>query len=285
MNTFGDRIAEEPSKFSAPFDAGEYWENRLKAHPGLCGVGNTSLGSSYVGWLYKMRRSIFMRLVHSLDFDYRASSVLDIGSGTGFYLKLWNELGAGTVSGCDLTDTAVSRLQRDFPGVRIDRLDIGDRLPDMFAGGFGIVSAFDVLFHIVDDSRYSRALQNIHSLLEPAGIFLFSELLVHGNPLKADHMVGRSLDEVVRMLQETGFEIMRRVPMFVVMEQPLDSKNRLYCPLWRLMTSVLRHSNFAGFVAGATLYPVDLLLTRVCRESPTTEIVVCRKRSRGIASL
>jgi len=124
VNTFGDRIAEEPSKFSAPFDAGEYWENRLKAHPGLCGVGNTSLGSSYVGWLYKMRRSIFMRLVHSLDFDYRASSVLDIGSGTGFYLKLWNELGAGTVSGCDLTDTAVSRLQRDFPGVRIDRLDI-----------------------------------------------------------------------------------------------------------------------------------------------------------------
>ena len=281
MITCGNRIGMSHSQSPAPFDAGAYWESRLKAYPGLCGVGNTLLGRSYIAWLYKMRRSVFMRLMHSLDFGYRASSVLDIGSGTGFYLELWKELGAGTVSGCDLTDTAVSRLRMAFPEVRIDRLDIGNDLPATFDREYGIVSAFDVMFHIVDDSRYARALQNIHSLLAPGGMFVFSDLLVHGDPVKDDHMDCRAMDEVMRRLQETGFEVIRRVPMFVVMEQPLDSTNRSYQLLWKLLTHTMRHSNSAGFVAGAMLYPVDLLLTRICRESPTTEIVVCRKRSDG----
>jgi SAM-dependent methyltransferase len=284
MTTHSGRIAIGHSKSPAPFDAGEYWENRLKAYPGLCGVGNTLLGSAYIEWLYKMRRSVFLRLMHSLDFDYRASSVLDIGSGTGFYLKLWSELGARAVSGCDLTDTAVSRLQKDFPMFRIDQLDIGNTLPETFPGEYGLVSAFDVLFHIVDDSRYERALHNIHALLLQGGLFVFSDLLVQGNAVNDDHMVCRPLDDVVSMLQETGFEIIRRVPMFVVMEQPLDSRNRFYRLLWKQMTRVLRHSNLAGFVAGATLYPVDLLLTRICSQSPTTEIVLCRKRSKRNSS-
>lgn len=280
-----NKLAGANTMSGAAFDPKGYWENRLSLHPGLCGVGNALLGDSYIQWLYRMRRSVFLRLMRTFTFDIQASDVLDIGSGTGFYLKLWSELGARAVRGCDLTDTAVSRLQKDFPGIRINRLDIGSTLPPTFPGEYGIVSAFDVLFHIVDESRYVRALQNIHSLLRQGGLFVFSDLLVHGNSVRDDHMVCRPFDEVIRLLHETGFEIIRRVPMFVVMEQPLDSKNRLYCLLWKLMTRVLRHSNLAGFVAGAALYPVDLLLTRVCSGSPTTEIVVCRKRSRGIASL
>jgi SAM-dependent methyltransferase len=220
-----------------------------------------------------------MRLMSSLDFDYQASSVLDIGSGTGFYLGLWQELGAGTVSGCDLTDTAVSRLQKDFPAARIERLDIGSQLRGAPLGEYEVISAFDVLFHIIEDRRYRQALQNIHSLLAPAGMFVFSDLLVHGNPVKDVHMVCRPFDEVMRMLDEAGFAIIRRVPMFVVMEQPLDSRNEGYRFFWKLLTYVLGRSNRAGFIAGAMLYPVDLLLTRICQESPTTEIVVCRKRS------
>jgi SAM-dependent methyltransferase len=279
MIPYGNRMATRHSEASVPFDAGAYWEARLNAHPGLCGVGNTLLGSSYIAWLYKMRRLVFMRLMRLLKLNYRASRVLDVGSGTGFYLKLWNELGAGSVSGCDLTDTAVCRLQKEFPGASIHRVDIGDRLPAGFAGEYEIVSAFDVLFHIVDDDRYTQALQNIHSLLAPEGMFVFSDLLVHDRPVKDVHMVCRPLDEVMRLLNETGFEIVRRVPMFVVMEQPLDSKNKGYRFLWKLLAHVLRHSNRAGFVTGAMLYPVDLLLTRICQESPTTEIVVCRKRA------
>jgi hypothetical protein len=32
-----------------------------------------------------------------------------------------------------------------------------------------------------------------------------------------------------------------------------------------------------GWLVGATLYPLDLALTSVMRESPTTEIMVCRR--------
>jgi SAM-dependent methyltransferase len=273
-----DEVAGRHSTHDAAFGRKSYWENRLSAHPGLCGVGNTILGPSYIEWLYRMRRTIFLRRMHALDLDYRASSVLDIGSGTGFYLKLWKDLGVSTLSGCDLTDVAVSRLRKEFTEVRIEQLDIGDELPATLASQYAIVSAFDILFHIVDDRRYEQALYNVHSLLEPGGLFIFSDLLIHGIPLRDDYMACRSFDEITGQLQKTGFEVLYRGPTFILMEQPLDSQNHIYRFLWRLMARAIRISDHLGYIAGALLYPADLLLTRIWRESPTTEIVVCRKR-------
>src|ERR1700730_16470508 len=81
------------------FDASSYWETRLRNHPGLCGVGNTRLGKRYIQWLYKVRRAIFLRLVPYLGTDRGTSQVLDIGSGTGFYLRMWTEAGVRSVVG------------------------------------------------------------------------------------------------------------------------------------------------------------------------------------------
>lgn len=101
---------------SAPFDAKSYWETRLRNHPGLCGVGNTRLGGRYIHWLYKVRRAVFLRLLRSLRLDLTTAQVFDVGSGTGFYLELWNELGVSSVAKCDFAEVAVSRLENAFPG-------------------------------------------------------------------------------------------------------------------------------------------------------------------------
>ena len=63
------------------------------------------------------------------------------------------------------------------------RADIGGP-PDQIARGasFDAVSAFDVLFHIVDDAAYGRAFQNIASLLKPGGWFLWSDNFLKANP-------------------------------------------------------------------------------------------------------
>src|SRR5436190_1684817 len=93
------------------FDARSYWETRLQEYPGLCGVGNTCLGRSYIQWLYKVRRAVFLRLLASLKTDFRAARVFDVGAGTGFYLELWKQVGVSSVAGCDLTEIAVARLR------------------------------------------------------------------------------------------------------------------------------------------------------------------------------
>lgn len=263
----------------ARFDAKSYWETRLRQHPGLCGVGNTRMGKRYIEWLYRVRRAVFLRLLGSLGADFRQARVFDVGSGTGFYLELWQELGASSIAGCDLTETAVAGLRSAFPSSRIFEMDIGEALSPSARGPYDVVSAFDVLFHIVEEERYERAIRNVHSLLRPGGLFLFSDFLVHRSTLSGEHVACRSLNRVEALLRNTGFDVLRRVPMFVLMEEPLDSRSSAYRFLWKLATYPARHSKFAGFLLGALLYPLERVLTKIFSESPTTEIMVCQKRS------
>ena len=273
------RLSPHPTSASpAFFDAKTYWETRLREHPGLCGVGNTWLGRSYIEWLYKVRRAVFLRLLSSLKVNLRAAQVFDVGSGTGFYLELWKQLGVSGVTGCDITEIAVARLRSALPWARILQLDIGDSLPTSELGGYDIVSAFDVLFHIVEQERYERAIRNVWALLRPGGMLLFSDLLPRNGVRRDEHVAFRPLKDVMALLAKTGFEVVCHAPMLVVMEEPLDSTNQSHRFLWKMMTYPVRHSEFAGFVIGGMLYPLELILTKVFTESTTTEIVVCRKQ-------
>jgi SAM-dependent methyltransferase len=261
------------------FDPKSYWETRLEEYPGLCGVGNTCLGRSYIQWLYKVRRAVFLRLLSSLRTDFRTARVFDVGAGTGFYLELWKQVGVSRVAGCDLTEIAVTRLRSTLPWARILRLNIAETLPSSELEGYDIVSAFDVLFHIVEEKLYERAIRNLCALLRPGGLLLFSDLLPRNGAVRAEHVAFRPLEEVTALLEKTGFEVMGRVPMFVVMEEPLDSTSQWYRFLWKLMTYPVKRSELAGFLIGGMLYPLELILTKVCEESSTTEIVICYKRN------
>lgn len=263
------------------FDAASYWEDRLTRNPGVRGIGHTDLGTQYNRWLYRVRRRVFFRTIRSLrrstSMDWSSARVLDIGSGTGFYVQLWKEAGVQSITASDLTNIAIRRLREALPGQKALRLDIGETLPIEQLGQYQAISAFDVFFHIVDDTRYERAIQNVSSLLAPGGLFLFSDLFLHGETLRVEHMVCRPLEEVTRILRRAGFEILRRIPMFVIMAQPLDTRSVMGRFLWRLMTYPIKKSEAAGFVAGGILSAVEVGLTRFVSESPTTEIMVCRK--------
>jgi hypothetical protein len=134
-----------------------------------------------------------------------------------------------------------------------------------------------MLFHMVDDCRYRQAIQNIYAALVEGGWFLLSDLFVHEETKRWKHMVARSLDEVERTLGSAGFRIVSRKPVFVLMNQPLDCKNRAYVTLWKAFSRIVQTSDFVGYMAGACLSPLDLYLTRVMHESPTTEIMICQK--------
>src|SRR4051794_25328415 len=97
------------------FDERSYWEGRLAASSGLEGVGFKRLGESFNRRLYRLRREVFLDRVRAAGIDVGGAEVLDVGSGTGFYVDRWHELGAAKVTGIDLTDVAVSTLRQRFP--------------------------------------------------------------------------------------------------------------------------------------------------------------------------
>jgi SAM-dependent methyltransferase len=208
-----------------------------------------------------------------------APRVLDIGAGTGFYVERWLRLG-GSVTGVDLTDVAVSRLAQRFPGSRFLRADIGRPLGAELAaleGTFDAVSAFDVLFHILDDADYARALANVARLLRPGGLFYWSDNFLHRPTVRVRHQVSRSLAETARALEPAGLTVVDRRPMFVVMNYPTDTRSRLARWAWTAMVAPALASDRLGGAIGALLYPVERRLVARLRESPSTELMVCRK--------
>jgi len=254
-----------------------YWESRLRKSFGTEGVGYFGLGRRYNNWLYRIRKRVFNSVMRSTEVNLKDAEVLDIGSGTGFYIDCWKAFGVKKIVGADITRVAVDELQKKYPGEEFIRLDIGDELGAMKQRRFGIVSAFDVLFHIVDDARFEQAIQNINALLRPGGLFVLSDNFLHGETIRADFQVSRSLGDIEKVLSAIGFKVVARFPMFFFMNYPVDSNSSLLKKLWRLMAKIISLHEACGFLIGALLYPVELLGLTLIKEGPSTEMMICRK--------
>jgi SAM-dependent methyltransferase len=232
----------------------------------------------YNNWLYAVRRKILRRHLAGLPIDLSAANVLDIGSGTGFWLEQWKSLGVRSLKGTDIAAVAVERLRKAFPEIYIAQLDIAETLEGLgWSGSVDVVSAFDVLFHITDDDRFQKAIGNISGLLNRGGYLFFSDNFVHGTARRSDHQVSRSLKIIEEIVRESGLRIVRRAPMFVLMNAPIDSSSRWPMLAWRAFLAPVHFVPILGSVYGAMLYPVELTLTRLMNESPTTEIMICQK--------
>ena len=238
----------------SPFDAAQYWESRLASDYTLQGVGYSSLGRSYNSWMYRVRRHVFGRVITSLDLDFPNVSVLDVGSGTGFYVDLWKRMGVKSLTGVDITQTAVDRLSERFPDYKFCQADIGVGLP--WVQTFDAITAFDVLFHIVSDDRFVAAIENCYQVLQAGGWFIFSDNFLHRQQVQLEHQVSRSLEDIERAV--------------------LDSDNGYRRLFWKALNRAVSSSEAAGYAVGAALFPFELALTRK-GESASTEIMLCRK--------
>ena len=261
------------------FDPREYWERRLSRSYTLGDVGWLGLGVGLNRWMYRVRRHVFLDALRPVIGDPRSARVLDVGSGTGFYVQRWHELGVPAVTGSDLTQAAVDQLAGHHPADRFARFDVGgDELPFERAS-FDAVSAMDVLFHIVDDERFGRAFHNVAALLRPGGVFVFSENCLHGEQLQTRHWASRRLADIEALCAEAGLEIVERRPMFVLLNSPVDSRSRALHASWRVVTKLAMTRNRLGTLVGAVLYPLELALVSRLREGPSTELVICRRTS------
>src|SRR5579883_1253316 len=252
-----------------------YWEGRLGEDVSLNSVGYYGLSDNYVAWLYRIRARQFKRAVR--DYVRPGMRVLDVGSGGGFYVSLWQSLGVGAITATDLTENSLRAIERRFPDVTTRQFDVGALEVPAGLEGFDAISCMDVLHHLVDDEQYERALANCARLLKPGGMLVFTENFLHGPAYRGPHSVSRPLIHIERILRGQGFSIALRKPMFVLMNNPIDSDNPFLKFYWRAL-NYLAEIPVAGGVAGALLYPPEVLATSLLSEGPSTELCIATKR-------
>lgn len=102
--------------------------------------------------------------------------LLDLGSGTGHWIDFFREVFlVAECVGVEITTSMSRHLEEkyaDEPSVRIINHDIVDPGFDaeLIGGAVDYISAIGVMFHVVDDDRWLKALQNLVPLLKPEGL-------------------------------------------------------------------------------------------------------------------
>jgi SAM-dependent methyltransferase len=260
------------------FDPKMYWESRLSSRFDLRGVGDIGLPEAYNRFLYRVRGHAFASIVGALGLEDGRFDALDIGSGTGFYIEQWLRRRPRSVTGSDLTTAAVGKLAARFSQATFVQCDIGAPLTPALAGRqFDVVSAMDILFHIVDDERYAQAFANFAELVRPGGSLIFSENLVPVRKPRLPHQASRAESEIRELLHQTDFEIERIAPMFALMNDPVRSDGRLLRKAFATIFRLASRGETMGGLIGAVIYPVELFTIGLLPRGPSTEVVVCRR--------
>lgn len=262
-------------------DEATYWDRRHAADDSLDTVGWAGLGHAFNAWMYAVRRRVFLRAVSTHVPIGPGTRVLDVGSGTGFYLDLWREAGAAHVEGSDRSAVAVERLRGARPGTPVHVLDLGGTPDALPTQPYDVVSAMDMLFHITDGDAYAQAIANLARLVRPGGHVVITENLLADRVEAAPQQVSRSEAEIVGLLRGAGLEPVAWVPMFVLLNTPVDSRNRLLHGWWGLLTRIASLHERLGRVAGAAVFPLELAALRLARRGPSTKLLVCRRTAAG----
>jgi SAM-dependent methyltransferase len=269
-------VQREESNHMTNVDPQIYWNDRLTRRYTLDGVGYIGLGVAYNSWMYRLRRHIFIKEIRRYLPHPEAVRVLDVGSGTGFYVDLWHELRAGHVTGSDLTEVAVGQLRSRHPGDDFVQFDVGGT-HQFQPEEFGAVSMMDILYHIVDDTRFEQAFVNAFEVLAPGGLLIFSENFVRHDAVRIPHQASRTKQDIEKAVTAAGFEVLARRPVFFLMNAPIDSKSRVHARWWRSLQRTVRRNEAIGWGIGALLYPIELGLVSWNHEGPSTELMICRR--------
>ena len=207
-----------------------FWDQRLSEQFDLRGTGEPGLSLAYNRACYDLRGRVLSTALRDAGMDPRGRKVLDVGCGTGFFTAYYHSRGA-MVTGIDITPTSVRRLRERFPDARFLEGDISETaLEDRF----DIVNAFDVLYHITDDARWLRAVENLSRAVAPQGLLALTDAFSEPAGL-AEHVRPRALPRYREALTRNGLEPLGVYPTHVLLNRELGAfrfLNRLPGLLW-----------------------------------------------------
>lgn len=198
----------------------EFWQDRLSRHFDLRGSGETGLSMEYNRACYALRAEVLTHALRDLGFDPRGREVLDVGCGTGFFTAYYLERGA-RVTGIDIAPVSIEALRARHPQARFQLVDVGEApIPMPKEGGYALVNAMDVLYHITDDARWETAVTHLARAVGDQGLLVLSDAF---SPMEhlAEHNVMRPLSRYRTLLNAAGFQLAGLHPTHVLLNRPL----------------------------------------------------------------
>lgn len=273
------------------YDPRKEW-SRLHARGDLSSVGQSGLPAGLNAWLYRAlehRVRWFVRRHRVFD---EVRLAFDVGAGTGHWVRVWHDLGAQRVDGCDLVPTAVDRLHAEF-GARGDQFvvaDIGASDPGLPQGPYDLVSVMNVLLHVTDDEAFQRALASVAGLVRPGGWLLLVEPILLDPAYERPATAGqtsraRSLAAYRDPVISVGLELVDLRGAVAMANNPIEASSRpaydRYVRWWRWFARRAKAS--PGSIRW--LGPVVLALDRVALvtgAAPSSKIVLFRRPAVGV---
>jgi len=145
-----------------------YWEQRYGSH----GIGTAA---SVYGDPEKVNRRAKQRFANTvleeladLDVDIGSVTVLSVGSGTGLISERIAE-NVDSLFGIDFSATAIRQVTSDQPAGRY-AVASADMIPS--DQPVDIVTAFSVLYHVVDEERWRNSISELARLTDSEGYLL-----------------------------------------------------------------------------------------------------------------
>jgi len=252
------------------FDPRSYWETRLNTRFDLTGVGFRRKSVAFNRWVYRVRTELMDGLLVSNKWPVRGKNVLDVGCGTGYFIDYWLAREAASVTGIDIAEISITRLRERFPQATFRLADLSD--PGFSPEGtYDYITVFDVLFHIIDDTKFENAVANLARCCKPGSKVFITDLFGKDTFAGVQHCRNRSLDTYIAAFSRHGFRLKSKTPLFFTLLPPSGLSNTILrwggILLWEAITFLTRWS-FFGYIIGATLYGIDSVLRKIFRRGP-----------------
>jgi SAM-dependent methyltransferase len=246
----------------------KYWEERLNNNFNLIGVGYHSFNEKYNKWLYKAKVRALNKAYKNNNIELEDKNILDIGCGTGFFVEQCKLCNVKSVFGIDITQTSISKLQKNYSQYSFKKLNIGEEIIN-FKNKFDIISIFDVFYHITDDEKFNIALQNIKNACHKDSYLLLTDQFGSKNNFSSQHAKFRSMHEYKKIFQKLNFEIIDIIPMYFVLNYPTRSTNK------NLTRLIRRIGNRVPYI----YYLMDYFLTQIPLQNNNLKLLIAKPKS------
>jgi 2-polyprenyl-3-methyl-5-hydroxy-6-metoxy-1,4-benzoquinol methylase len=227
------------------YDNQTYWQALHKADRGrLSAVGYVGMGEGFNLAAYRLRRAAVARALNRAGGE--VNEVLEGAVGVGAYAPLWAQRGVRRWTGVDISPLATKDLAEKYPeheflAADLTAADWGRALQDR---KFDLVTAIDVLYHIIDDAAFARTLGGLAARVREGGLLLVSDVFCEPARQTAPHVKRRSLCDYEAALRGRGLEMVAREPVFAVLGDPVVRPHRppldvLCFQVWRVAAKLI----------------------------------------------
>ena len=260
------------------YDKDRYWTELHREHAdSLSAVGYPEMGRGFNEVTYGLRLAAAEEILRRAGCAPR--TLLEGAVGVGAYAPLWGKLGVERWVGVDLSKSAVERLRHRFPDGMFAQVDLtaGDATLRAVLSGqrFDLVTAIDVLYHIVDELEFTRALDALVARMVPGGYLLLSDVFPERPTRVAAHVLRRPLARYEELLGKHGLTLVAREPVFAILGNPVrrsgfHTRDLAMRATWRVLSKLVRTTpdrmrDPVGRAAARALIPVDRFLKRTGR--------------------